>query len=79
MTTTGITGLGLRGVVRMNWIQDDLAQMLEHAPSRETSGTWIGRACAEYGLTPGSDADGTTLQHLATERRDRQPDLGSPG
>ena len=35
MTAIGITGMGLTGVVRMNWVQDDLAHVLEHAtPTR---------------------------------------------
>ena len=31
MTAIGITGMGLTGVVRMTWVQDDLAHVLEHA------------------------------------------------
>jgi hypothetical protein len=67
MTTIGITGLGLTGVVRMNWVQDGLAHVLEHAHTDETSGTWTGRACPEYGLPLGSDVDGTMLRRLAGE------------
>ena len=40
MTALGITSMGLTGVVRMNWVQDDLAHVLEHAHTDETSGTW---------------------------------------
>ena len=67
MTAIGITGMGLTGVVRMNWVQDDLAHVLEHAHTDETSGTWTGRACPEYGLALGGDVDDTTLQRLAGE------------
>ena len=67
MTAIGITGMGLTGVVRMNWVQDDLAHVLEHARTDETPGTWTGRACPEYGLPLGSDVDHTTLRHLAGE------------
>ena len=67
MTAIGITGMGLTGVVRMNWVQDDLAHVLEHASTDETSGTWTGRACPDYGLALGSDVDGTTLRRLAGE------------
>ena len=65
MTAIGITGMGLTGVVRMPWVQDDLAHVLEHAHTDETPGTWTGRACPEYGLALGSDVDGTTLRRLA--------------
>ena len=40
MAAIGITGMGLTGVVRMNWVQDDLAHVLEHSHTDETSGTW---------------------------------------
>ena len=79
MTAIGITGMGLTGVVRMNWVQDDLAHVLEHARTDETSGTWTGRACPDYGLALGGDVDATTLRRLAERGRDRRPDLGSPG
>ena len=67
MTAIGITGMGLTGVIRMNWVRDDLAHVLEHAHTDETSGTWTGRARSDYGLALGSDADGTTLRRLAGE------------
>jgi hypothetical protein len=31
MTSTGITAPGLSGVLRMIWLHDDLAHVLEHA------------------------------------------------
>ena len=65
MAAIGITGMGLTGVVRMNWVQDDLAHVLEHVHTDETPGTWTGRACPEYGLALGSDVDDTTLRRLA--------------
>jgi hypothetical protein len=67
MTAIGITGMGLTGVVRMNWVHDDLAHVLEHSHTDETPGTWTGRACPQYGLTLGGDVDDTTLRHLAAE------------
>lgn len=60
MAAIGITGMGLTGVVRMNWVQDDLAQVLEHSQTDETSGTWTGRACPEYRLALGADVDDAT-------------------
>ena len=65
MAAIGITGMGLTGVVRMNWVHDDLAHVLEHSHTDETSGTWTGRACPEYGLALGGDVDDTTLRRLA--------------
>jgi hypothetical protein len=40
MTTTSITAPGLSGVLRMTWVDDDLAHVLEHADIDEPSGTW---------------------------------------
>ena len=40
MTTTSITAPGLSGVLRMTWVHDDLAHVLEHADVDEPSGTW---------------------------------------
>ena len=44
MTTTGITAPGLSGVLRMTWVHDELAHVLEHADVDEPSGTWTGLA-----------------------------------
>jgi hypothetical protein len=65
MAVIGITGMGLTGVMRMNRVQDHLAHVLEHSQTDETSGTWTGRACPQYGLTVGADVNNVTLQHLA--------------
>jgi hypothetical protein len=65
MTAIGITGMGLTGVLRMNWVQDNLIHVLEHARTDETTGTWTGRACSDYGLPLGGDVDGPTLRRLA--------------
>ena len=65
MTAIGITGMGLTGVVRMTWVQDDLAHVLEHARTDETPGTWTGRACPDYALAHGGDVDAATLRRLA--------------
>lgn len=65
MTAIGITGMGLTGIVRMTWVQDDLAHVLAHACTDETPGTWTGRACSEHGLALGSDVDEAALRRLA--------------
>ena len=65
MAAIGITGTGLTGVVRMTWVQDDLAHVLDHARTDETPGTWTGRACPRYGLALGGDVDAATLRRLA--------------
>jgi hypothetical protein len=66
MTAIAITGLGLTGVLRMTWVHDNLAHVLDHSDTDETSGTWTGLACPRYGLPLGTDVDNATLQHLAT-------------
>jgi hypothetical protein len=65
MAAIGITGMGLTGVIRMNWVHDDLTHVLEHAHTDETSGTWTGRACPGHGPVPGGDVDDATLRRLA--------------
>ena len=39
MTAIAITGMGLTGVLRLTWVQDNLAHVLDHSHD-ETSGTW---------------------------------------
>ena len=65
MAAIGITGMGVTGVVRMTWVQDDLAHVLEHCEADEPSGTWTGLACSGYGLALGGDADNAVLRRLA--------------
>ncbi|MGH3187216.1 MAG: hypothetical protein ACRDOL_08170 [Streptosporangiaceae bacterium] len=68
MTAITITGMGLTGAVRITWVQDNLAHVLHHSDTDETSGTWTGLACPGYGLTLGADVNNATLQHLAAAR-----------
>ena len=65
MTAIAITGMGLTGVLRMTWVQDNLAHVLDHSHTDETSGTWTGLACPGYGLALGADVDNATLRQLA--------------
>jgi hypothetical protein len=51
MTPIAITGIGLRGVLRITWVNDDLAHVLDHSHTDETSGTW---ACPGHGLALGT-------------------------
>ena len=67
MTTTSITAPGLSGVLRMTWVHDDLAHVLEHADTDEPSGTWTGLACPDHGLALGGDVDNATLRRLAAD------------
>jgi hypothetical protein len=67
MTIIGITGAGLDGVLRMTWVHDQLAHVLEHSDTDETSGTWTGLACPDHGLALGADVDNATLQRMATQ------------
>ena len=65
MTAIAITGMGLTGVLRLTWVHDNLAHVLEHSHTDETSGTWTGLACPGYGLPMGADVDNAALQELA--------------
>ena len=53
--------------MRMSWVRDDLAHVLDHSQADETSGTWTGLACPDHGLALGADADNTLLQRLAAD------------
>jgi hypothetical protein len=65
MTAISIDGMGLTGVLRLTWVQDELAHVLDHSRSDETSGTWTGLACPGHGLALGGDVDDAALRHLA--------------
>jgi hypothetical protein len=65
MNAIAITGMGLTGALRMTWVHDNLAHVVDHSHTDETSGTWSGLACPSYGLALGADVDDGTLQHLA--------------
>ncbi len=67
MTAIAITGMGLTGVLRITWVQDDLAHVLDHSLTDETSGTWTGLACPSHGLPLGADVDNTALRQLAAK------------
>ena len=55
----------LSGVLRITWVADDLAHVLEHSETDETCGTWTGLACPDHGLEIGADVDNATLRRLA--------------
>ena len=40
MTALAFTGMGLTGVLRLTWVHDNLAHVLEHCEVDEPSGTW---------------------------------------
>jgi hypothetical protein len=65
MTAIAINGMGLTGVLRITWVQDNLAHVLDHSQTDETSGTWTGLACPGHGLALGADVDNEVLRHLA--------------
>ena len=64
MTAIAITGMGLTGVLRTTWVQDNLAHILDYSQAGETSGTWTGLACPGHGLALGADVDNAVLLHL---------------
>jgi hypothetical protein len=51
-------------VLRITWVRDNLAHVLDHSHTDETTGTWTGLACPGRGLALGTDVDDTTLQRL---------------
>ena len=79
MTAIGITGMGLTGVLRMTWVTDHLAHVLEHSQTDETSGTWTGLACPDHGLALGSRRGRRDAASPRRRGRARRPHLGSPG
>ena len=72
MTATGIPAAGPSGMLRMTWVRDQLAHVLEHCETDEPSGTWTGLACPDHGLALGADVDAATLQRLSA-RGGRSP------
>ncbi len=66
MTATGIPGAGPSGVLRMTWVRDQLAHILEHSDTDEPSGTWAWPAPITA-YPRGADVDTTTLQRLSTQ------------
>jgi hypothetical protein len=57
--------MGLTGVLRLTWVHDNLAHVLEHCETDEPSGTWTGLAGPGHGLALGADVDNTMLRQLA--------------
>ena len=60
-------GTDLSGVLRMTWVQDGLAHVLEHCEADEPSGTWTGLACPDHQLALGSDVDNKTLARMCAQ------------
>ena len=67
MTGIAITGMGLTGTLRITWVRDNLAHVLDHSHTDETSGTCTGLACPCHGLALGTDVDNAKLQQFAAE------------
>jgi len=72
-----IEGAGLRGVMRLTWVEDHLAHVLDHCETDEPSGAWTGLACQDHGLALGGDVDNATLRRLSAHGEIRRPHLGS--
>lgn len=60
-----IEGVGLRGVMRLTWVEDHLAHVLDHCQTDEPAGAWTGLACQDHGLALGGDVDNATLRRLS--------------
>ena len=65
MTDASMEGTGLSGVLRLTWVTDGLAHILQHAQADEPAGTWTGLGCPGRGLEIGADVDNAALQRLA--------------
>jgi hypothetical protein len=65
MTVTGIPAAVPGGVLRLTWVRDRLAHVLEHCDTDEPSGTWTGLACPDHGLALGADVDPATVRQLS--------------
>ena len=65
MTEATPEGTGLSGVIRLTWVTDHLAPVIQHSQADGSSGTWTGLACPGHGLEIGTDTDNATLRHLA--------------
>ena len=65
MTAIAIRGMGLTGVLRLTWVHDNLAHVLEHCEADEPSGTWTGLAGPSYSLALGADVDNAMLREMA--------------
>lgn len=63
----GIHGAGLTGTLRLTWVSDELAHVIEHAGTDEPSGTWTGLACPDHRLPIGSDVDLNVLRNLCID------------
>jgi len=64
MADTSIDGAKLTGVLRLTWVSDHLAHVMERSQTDEPTGTWTGLACPDHGLALGTDVDTATLQSL---------------
>src|ERR1700683_5565776 len=78
MTAFAITGMGLTGVLRLTWVHDNLAHVLEHCEADEPSDTWTGLAGPGYGAGPGRRRGQRGAAAAGRRERDRRPYLGSP-
>jgi hypothetical protein len=66
MTGSGTQGAGINGTLRLTWVTDHLAHVIDISTDGETSGTWTGLACPDHGLQIGSDVDNATLLSLVS-------------
>jgi hypothetical protein len=58
---------GPGGTVRLTWVFEHLAHVLEHSRADAPAGTWTSLACPDHGLELGADVDDAVLRHLSAE------------
>jgi hypothetical protein len=65
MADTMDLSAALSGALRLTWVSDQLAHVLDHSQTDEPSGTWTGLAGPDHGLQLGTDVDNAQLRQLA--------------
>ena len=65
MAGTGTQGPGISGAMRLTWVTDHLAHVIDSSQADEPSGTWTGLACPDHGLAIGGSVDNAILSRLA--------------
>jgi hypothetical protein len=65
MAGTEAESQGPGGTVRLTWVSDQLAHVLQHSQADEPAGTWTGLACPDHGLELGTDVDVEVLRRLS--------------
>ena len=66
----------LSGALRLTWVSDQLAHVLDHSQTDEPSGTWTGLARPGHGLQLGTDVDKASATPFRPGMRTGMADMG---